>query len=126
MAKLEFKTDPKKAQEKNRPINKTKLSKLAETSDLIKASQQIESEYQQEKKNNKRPVGRPKSGHKSYKTDRLQKETVEKINVLENAFGLKSQDEAGNHAIGLVIRNMPTDEHHGYDLWLQMLEMKGK
>lgn len=127
MAKLTFKTDPNKDKKKTpRPISETKLSKPAETYDPIKASQQVECDIQQEQKDNKRPVGRPKSGRKSYKTVRLQKETVEKINVLENAFGLKTQDEAVNHAIDLVIRNMSTDEHRGYDLWLQMLEKKGK
>ena len=75
----------------------------------MKASQQVENDIKQEKKDDKRPVGRPKSGRKSYKTVRLQKETVEKINALENAFSLKTQDEAVNHAIDLVLRNMSTD-----------------
>ena len=123
MAKLEFKKDKKKTP---RPISETKLSKPAETYDPVKASQQVENDIKQEKKDDKRPVGRPKSGRKSYKTVRLQKETVEKINALENAFSLKTQDEAVNHAIALVLRNMSTDERRGYDLWLTMLEKKEK
>lgn len=123
MAKLEFKKDKKKTP---RPISETKLSKPAETYDPVKASQQVENDIKQEKKDDKRPVGRPKSGRKSYKTVRLQKETVEKINALENAFSLKTQDEAVNHAIDLVLRNMSTDERRGYDLWLTMLEKKEK
>ena len=123
MAKLEFKKDEKKTP---RPISETKLSKPAETDDPVKASQQVENDIKQEKKDDKRPVGRPKSGRKSYKTVRLQKETVEKINALENAFSLKTQDEAVNHAIDLVLRNMSTDERRGYDLWLTMLEKKEK
>ena len=123
MAKLEFKKDKNKTP---RPISETKLSKPAETYDPVKASQQVENDIKQEKKDDKRPVGRPKSGRKSYKTVRLQKETVEKINALENAFSLKTQDEAVNHAIDLVLRNMSTDERRGYDLWLTMLEKKEK
>lgn len=127
MAKLTFKTNPEKGKKKTpRPISETKISKPAETYDPVKASQQVESDIQQEKKHDKRPVGRPKSGRKSYKTVRLQKDTVEKINALENAFGLKTQDEAVSHAIDVVVRNMSTDERRGYELWLQMLEKKGK
>ncbi|USJ87983.1 DUF5388 domain-containing protein [Lactiplantibacillus pentosus] len=127
MDKLQFRKDPKKDKKKTpRPISETKLSKPVETYDPVKASQQVESDIKQEKKDDKRPVGRPKSGRKSYKTVRLQKETVEKINALENAFSLATQDEAVNHAIDLVLRNMSTDERRGYDLWLTMLEKKGQ
>ena len=72
----------------------------------------------------KRRVGRPKTGRKSYQTVRLQKSTVIKINALENALGITTQDETVDQAIDRVINNLTTDEKRGYDLWLEMFKKK--
>ena len=55
---------------------------------------------------------------------RLQKSTVIKINALENALGITTQDETVDQAIDRVINNLTTDEKRGYDLWLEMFKKK--
>ncbi|MGO5391559.1 DUF5388 domain-containing protein [Lactobacillus amylovorus] len=120
MAKFEFKKDEKKSNEKKpRPVKKTNISKPQETYDPLKATRKVEKELEQ-----KRPVGRPKSGRKSYQTVRLLKTTVTKINALENALGIPTQDETVDQAIDRVINSLTTDEKRGYDLWLDMFKKK--
>lgn len=120
MAKFEFKKDEKKTTEKKpRPVKKTNISKPQETYDPLKATRKVEKELEQ-----KRPVGRPKSGRKSYQTVRLLKTTVTKINALENALGIPTQDETVDQAIDRVINSLTTDEKRGYDLWLDMFKKK--
>ena len=120
MSKFEFKKDEKKSNEKKpRPVKKTNISKPQETYDPLKATRKVEKELEQ-----KRPVGRPKSGRKSYQTVRLLKTTVTKINALENALGIPTQDETVDQAIDRVINSLTTDEKRGYDLWLDMFKKK--
>lgn len=124
MAKFEFKKDEKKSNEKKpRPVKKTDISKPQETYDPLKATRKVEKELEQ-KSTTKRPVGRPKSGRKSYQTVRLLKTTVTKINALENALGIPTQDETVDQAIDRVINSLTTDEKRGYDLWLDMFKKK--
>lgn len=131
MAKFEFKKDEKKSNEKKpRPVKKTNISKPQETYDPLKANQKIEQELEKNTKkqttatNGKRPVGRPKTGRKSYQTVRLLKSTVTKINALENALGIATQDETVDQAIDRVINSLTNDEKRGYDLWLDMFKKK--
>ena len=120
MAKFEFKKDEKKSNEKKpRPVKKTNISNPQETYEPLKATRKVEKELEQ-----KRPVGRPKSGRKSYQTVRLLKTTVTKINALENALGIPTQDETVDQAIDRVINSLTTDEKRGYDLWLDMFKKK--
>ena len=72
----------------------------------------------------KRPVGRPKSGRKSYQTVRLQKQTVLKINALENALSNSTQDETVDQAIDRMLNSLSSDEKRAYWLWLEMFEKK--
>lgn len=116
MAKFTFDKSAKKKAPK--PISETKISKPKETYNPAKMTKQVEASYQ------KRPVGRPKSGRKSYQTVRLQKETVLKINALENALSIKTQDETVDQAIDRVLRSLITDEMRSYKLWLEMFEKK--
>ena len=122
MAKFEFKKDTKKEAKKPRPVKKTEFSKPQETYDPMKTTQKVEKDL--ETKVEKRRVGRPKTGRKSYQTVRLQKSTVIKINALENALGITTQDETVDQAIDRVINNLTTDEKRGYDLWLEMFKKK--
>ncbi len=122
MAKFEFKKDTKKEIKKPRPVKKTEISKPQETYDPVKTTQKFEKEL--ETKGEKRRVGRPKTGRKSYQTVRLQKSTVIKINALENALGITTQDETVDQAIDRVINNLTTDERRGYNLWLDMFKKK--
>ena len=121
MAKFTF---DKSAKEKApKPITETKISKPKETYDPTKMTKQVEKDYQQERPKKKRP-GRPKSGRKSYQTVRLQKKTVLKINALENALGIKTQDETVDQALDRVINSLTSDEKRAYELWLEMFEKK--
>lgn len=123
MAKYEFQRSTKKP----RPVKKTNISKPQETYDPLKANQKVEKELEKNTNNiNKRPVGRPKTGRKSYQTVRLLKSTVTKINALENALGIATQDETVDQAIDRIINGLTTDEKRGYDLWLDMFKKKEK
>lgn len=125
MAKFEFKKDEKKSNvKKPRPVKKTDISKPQETYDPLKATRKVEKELEEKSTTTKRPVGRPKSGRKSYQTVRLLKTTVTKINALENALGIPTQDETVDQAIDRVINSLTTDEKRGYDLWLDMFKKK--
>lgn len=128
MAKFEFKKDEKKSKaKKTRPVEKTDISKPQETYDPLKANQKVEQELEKNTKNfSKRPVGRPRTGRKSYQTVRLLKSTVTKVNALENALGIATQDETVDQAIDRVINGLTTDEKRGYDLWLDMFKKKEK
>ena len=124
MAKFEFQKDKKKVPQ---PINETKISAPKEKYDPTKINQQVQEDIDRQVENQlkkKRPVGRPKSGRKSYQTVRLQKETVIKINALENALSIKTQDETVNQAIDKVLRSLNTNEMRSYKLWLEMFEKK--
>ena len=121
MAKFEFVKNTKKKAPK--PITETKISKPKETYNPAKMTKKVEEDYQKEQPKKRRP-GRPKSGRKSYQTVRLQKSTVIKINALENALGITTQDETVDQAIDRVINNLTTDEKRGYDLWLEMFKKK--
>lgn len=110
-----------------RPIRKTDIAKPKESYDANKVSQQLEKSANKSKnttKTKRRPVGRPKSGRKSYQTVRLLKQTVIKINALENALGISTQDETVNQAIDRVLNSLSNDEKRGYKLWLDMFEKK--
>ena len=124
MAKFEFKKDTKKEARKPRPVKKTEISKPQETYDPLKTTQKVEKDL--ETKVEKRRVGRPKTGRKSYQTVRLQKSTVIKINPLENALGITTQDQTGAQVRNSVINNLTTDERRGYNLWLDMFKKKDK
>lgn len=129
MAKFTFDKSTKKTP---RPIAKTDIAKPRESYDPSKVSQQIEEEASKStntnntSENKKRPVGRPKSGRKSYQTVRLQKQTVLKINALENALSIATQDETVDQAIDRVLNSLTNDEKRAYRLWLNMFEKKEK
>lgn len=128
MAKFEFKKDTKKEAKQPRPITKTNISKPEETYDPLKANEKVAEDIAREAKssNTKRSVGRPKTGRKSYQTVRLLKSTVTKINALENALGISTQDDTVDQAIDRVINSLTTDEKRGYDLWYEMYKNKEK
>ena len=107
MAKFTFDKSTKKKAPK--PITETKISKPKETYNPAKMTKQVEEDYQKQPKE-KRPVGRPKSGRKSYQTVRLQKKTVLKINALENALSVATQDATVAQAIERVLNSLTTDE----------------
>ncbi|MFR0539542.1 replication-associated protein RepC [Limosilactobacillus reuteri subsp. suis] len=121
MAKFTFDKSTKKKAPK--PITETKISKPKETYNPAKMTKQVEEDYQKQPKE-KRPVGRPKSGRKSYQTVRLQKKTVLKINALENALSVATQDATVAQAIERVLNSLTTDEKRSYELWLDMFEKK--
>lgn len=128
MAKFQFdKSTKKKEQKVPRPIVKTDIAKPKESYDPSKVSQQLEEAASKSTSStatttNKRPVGRPKSGSKSYQTVRLQKQTVLKINALENALSISTQDETVDH----VLNSLSSDEKRAYRLWLNMFEKKNE
>ena len=126
MPKFQFDKSKKKITNKRspRPITKTNISKPREMYDPTKVDVQIEHEDQQ--KNKKRPVGRPKSGRKVYQTIRLQKQTVLKLNALENALGISTQDETVERALDRILNSLSTDEKRSYELWLDVFEKKDK
>ena len=113
MAKFEFNKSAKKKSPK--PITETKISKPKETYDPAKMTKQVEEDYQQERPKKKRP-GRPKSGRKSYQTVRLQKKTVLKINALENALSVATQDATVDQAIERVLNSLNADEKRSYEI----------
>src|SRR5699024_1307849 len=121
MVKYKFDKGTKK-EAKPRPIPKTDLSKPEETYDPLAITHKVESNLQHKK----RPVGRPKTGRKSYKTVRLLTSTVLKINALENALGIKTQDATVDQAIDRVINSLTSDERRAYNLWLEMFKKKEK
>ena len=123
MAKFTFDKGAKKKMPK--PITETKISKPKKTYDPVKTTKQVEADYQQQPKK-KRPVGRPKSGRKIYQTVRLQKKTVLKINALENALSIPTQDATVDQAIERVINSLNADEKRSYELWLEMFKKKLK
>lgn len=126
MAKFEFKKDTKKNNSKKpRPVKKTNISNPQETYDPLKANQKVEEELKKNTEDiTKRPVGRPKTGRKTYQTVRLLKSTVTKINALENALGIATQDETVDQALDRVINGLTSDEKRGYNLWLEMFKKK--
>lgn len=118
-----FKFDKSAKKKAPKPITKTKISKPKETYDPAKMTKKVEADYQQEQPKKRRP-GRPKSGRKSYQTVRLQKKTVLKINALENALGVPTQDATVDQAIERVLNSLNADEKRSYELWLEMFEKK--
>ena len=84
-------------------------------------TKQVETDYQQPKK--KRPVGRPKSGRKTYQTVRLHPPVL-KINALENALSVLTQDATVDQALERVLNSLNADEKRSYELWLEMFERK--
>ena len=126
MAKYKFEKNELKSQvKKPRPVKKTNISKPQEIYDPLKANQKVEKELEKNTKDSsKRPVGRPRTGRKSYQTVRLLKSTVIKINSLENALGIPTQYATVDQAIDRVINDLTTDEKRGYDLWFEMFSKK--
>ena len=129
MAKFQFDKSAKK--KAPRPIAKTNIAKPKESYDPNKVSQQLEEAASKANSHTatttkKRPVGRPKSGRKSYQTVRLQKQTVLKINALENALSIATQDETVDRAIEQVLRSLSNDEKRAYQLWLDMFKKREK
>lgn len=132
MAKFQFDKSAKKKEKKApRPIAKTDIAKPKESYDPSKVSKQLEEAASKSISSSatatkKRPVGRPKSGRKSYQTVRLQKQTVLKINALENALSIATQDETVDQAIDRVLNSLSSDEKRAYRLWLDMFAKKEK
>lgn len=123
MAKFTFDKNAKKKAPK--PITETKISKPKETYDPAKITKQVKVDYQKQPNKN-RPVGRPKSGRKTYQTVRLQKKTVLKINALENTLGVPTQDATVDQAIERILNSLNADEKRSYELWFDMFEKKEK
>ena len=121
MTKFEFVKNAKKKAPK--PITETKISKPKETYNPAKMTKKVEEDYQKEEPK-KRGAGSPKSGRKSYQTVRLQKKTVLKINALENALSVATQDATVDQAIERVLNSLNADEKRSYELWLEMFEKK--
>lgn len=124
MTKFKFDKSTKKIPQ---PIAKTSISKPKESYDASKVSQQFEEDtnkFTTSIVKKKRPVGRPTSGRKSYQTVRLTKQTVLKINALENALSISTQDETVDQAIDRLLSSLSNDEKRGYNLWLNMFEKK--
>ena len=119
MAKFELKKNAKKTP---RPISETKISKPKETYNPASVTSEVEHDLKEEK--NKKRRGRPKTGRKNYTTVRLMQSTVTKINALENALGMKTQDETVDQALDRVINSMTSDEKRAYKLWLDMFHKK--
>ena len=119
MAKFEFQKSTKK---KPRPISETKISKPKETYNPITVTDEVERDIKEEKPKKRR--GRPKTGQKKYTTVRLTQDTVMKINALENALGIKTQNETIDQSLDRVINSLTSDEKRGYDLWMEMFEKK--
>ena len=122
--KLQFDKNKKTTKKRSpRPITKTDISKPKETYTPDKVNNTFDEQMKQQKPE-KRRVGRPKSGRKIYQTVRLQKETVLKINALENSLSIKTQDETVDQAIDRLLRSLSTDEMRSYKLWLEMFKKK--
>lgn len=121
MAKFEFQ---KSAKKKPRPISETKISKPKETYNPTATTTAVERDLKGGKP--KKGRGRPKIGRKNYTTVRLMQNTVTKINALENALGIKTQDETVDQALDRVINSLTSDEKRAYELWLEMFEKKEK
>ncbi|WHO86617.1 DUF5388 domain-containing protein [Limosilactobacillus oris] len=119
MAKFEFQKNEKK---KPRPISETKISKPKETYNPTAMTNEVERNIMKEKP--KRHRGRPKTGRKKYTTVRLTQSTVTKINALENALSINTQDETVDQALDRVINSLTSDEKRGYELWLEMFEKR--
>lgn len=119
MAKFEFKKNEKK---KPRPISETKISKPKETYDPIAITNEVEHDIKEEKPKKRR--GRPKTGRKNYTTVRLMQSTVIKINALENALGIKTQDETVDQALDRVINSLTSDEKRGMNYGLRCLKRR--
>lgn len=120
MAKFEFQ---KSAKKKPRPISETKISKPKETYNPATITNEVEHDLKEEPKKRR---GRPRTGRKNYTTVRLMQNTVMKINSIENALGIKTQDETVDQALDRVINSMTSDEKRSYNLWLEMFEKKEK
>ncbi|KRL28317.1 hypothetical protein MU859_02615 [Lactobacillus kefiranofaciens subsp. kefirgranum] len=54
----------------------------------------------------------------------MQKQTVLKINALENALSNSTQDETVDQAIDRMLNSLSSDEKRAYWLWLEMFEKK--
>lgn len=125
MPKFKFDKSTKRASKKRtpRPIAKTDISKPKETYTPAQVDVKIDEQMQQAKPKTHRR-GRPKSGRKIYQTVRLEKSTVQKINALENALSIKTQDETVDQALDRMLRSLSTDDMRSYKLWLTMFEQK--
>ena len=121
MAKFEFQKNTKRMP---RLISETKISKPKETYNPASVTSEVERDLKEEKTKKRR--GRPKTGRKNYTTVRLMQSTVKKINALENALGIKTQDETVDQALDRVINSMTSDEKRAYKLWLDMFHKKEK
>ncbi|WP_326848450.1 DUF5388 domain-containing protein [Limosilactobacillus reuteri] len=56
----------------------------------------------------------------------MQKQTVLKINALENALSISTQNETVDQAIDRVINSLSSDEKRAYHLWLDIFGKKNK
>ena len=123
MAKYQFdKGTKRRSKPRPKPIDKPDISKPKITYNPLTVTDRVENDLQHKK----RSVGRPKTGRKSYKTVRLLTSTVLKINALENALGIKTQDATVDQAVDRVINSLTNDEMRAYKLWLEMFEKKEK
>lgn len=102
-------------------IPETKITKPRETFkvDQLKKSKKTGPTH-------KRPVGRPKTGTKTYQSIRVTKETAIRINAMKNTLQLMTQDDLLNDALDIVFKSLNADERRMYAIWHDTMEGQQK
>ena len=127
MAKVEFKKDPNRGvKEKTyKKIDETKASEPSKTFDLSKFTPEKKEMEKTIEPARQTTMGRPRK-NKVYSTIRIQKNTINRINALQNTLEFDTQDDLVASLLDRLENQLENEQRIMFDMYMKTYEARDK
>jgi len=127
MAKVEFKKDPNRGVKEKiyKKIDETKASEPSKTFDLSKFTpekKEVEKVVEPERQTT---MGRPRK-NKVYSTIRIQKNTINRINALQNTLEYDTQDDLVASLLDRLENQLENEQRIMFDMYMKTYEARDR
>lgn len=127
MAKVEFKKDPNRGVKEKiyKKIDETKASEPSKTFDLSKFTpekKEVEKVVEPERPTT---MGRPRK-NKVYSTIRIQKNTINRINALQNTLEYDTQDDLVASLLDRLENQLENEQRIMFDMYMKTYEARDR
>lgn len=116
MAQMEFNKNKDKKKKTN-PIAETEIREPEVTFSLDTFQEQVDKDKKVDNSSKNR-IGRPRK-NKEYSSMRLQKQTVNRVNALQNTLEFETQDDLIDHILTKVENSLMDEQRIMYDMYLK-------
>ena len=119
MAKVEFKKDP------NRGVKEKAYKKISKTFDLSKFTPEKKEVEKVVEPARQTTMGRPRK-NKVYSTIRIQKNTINRINALQNTLEYDTQDDLVASLLDRLENQLENEQRIMFDMYMKTYEARDR